>query len=148
MLRFQLVITGNDELLARLRSASAKAPGVMDEISYRWAQNVRAKLKSTPYPPKRPGQRYVRTGRLANSWRAERKGKGRAVIINSAGYSGYVVGDGAGQRQAWMHRGRWWLMRDMVDEKRPELKRMMVQMLTRQLKSNRPAIARAAGWQS
>ena len=80
MLRFQLVITGNDELLARLRSASAKAPGVMDEISYRWAQNVRAKLKSTPYPPKRPGQRYVRTGRLANSWRAERKGKGLSLI--------------------------------------------------------------------
>ena len=59
-----------------------------------------------------------------------------------------VNGNGAGRRQAWMHRGRWWLMRDMVDEKRPELKRMMVQMLTRQLKSNRPAIARAAGWQS
>ena len=39
-------------------------------------------------------------------------------------------------------------MRDMVEEKKPELKRMMVAMLTRQLKSNRPAIARAAGWQS
>ena len=45
-----------------------------------------------------------------------------------------------------MHRGRWWLMRDMVEEKRPELKRMMVQMLIRQLKSDRPGIARAAGW--
>jgi hypothetical protein len=50
--------------------------------------------------------------------------------------------------QAWMHRGRWWLMRDMVSGEKPELKRMMVQMLTRQLKSNRPAIARAAGWPS
>ena len=130
MLRFQLVITGNDELLARLRSASAKAPGVMDEISYRWAQNVRAKLKSTPYPPKRPGQRYVRTGRLANSWRAERKGKGRAVIINSAGYSGYVVG----KKQAWFHRGRWWLGRSVLMESAPELKAAAIKELDKLLK--------------
>jgi hypothetical protein len=130
MLRFQLVITGNDELLARLRSASAKAPGVMDEISYRWAQNVRAKLKSTPYPPKRPGQRYVRTGRLANSWRAERKGKGRAVIINSAGYSGYVVG----KKQAWMHRGRWWLGRNVLMESAPELETAAKREIDRLLK--------------
>ena len=130
MLRFQLVITGNDELLARLRSASAKAPGVMDEISYRWAQNVRAKLKSTPYPPKRPGQRYVRTGRLANSWRAERKGKGRAGIINSASYSGYVVG----KKQAWMHRGRWWLGRNVLMESAPELETAAKREIDRLLK--------------
>ena len=130
MLRFQLVITGNDELLARLRSASAKAPGVMDEISYRWAQNVRAKLKSTPYPPKRPGQRYVRTGLLANSWRAERKGKGRAVIINSASYSGYVVG----KKQAWMHRGRWWLGRNVLMESAPELETAAKREIDRLLK--------------
>jgi hypothetical protein len=130
MLRFQLVITGNDELLARLRSASAKAPGVMDEISYRWAQNVRAKLKSTPYPPKRPGQRYVRTGRLANSWRAERLGKGRALIANSAGYSGYVVG----KKQAWMHRGRWWLGRNVLMESAPELETAAKREIDRLLK--------------
>jgi hypothetical protein len=130
MLRFELVITGNDELLARLRSASAKAPGVMDEISYRWAQNVRAKLKSTPYPPKRPGQRYVRTGRLANSWRAERKGKGRALIVNSAGYSGYVVG----KKQAWMHRGRWWLGRNVLMESAPELETAAKREIDRLLK--------------
>ena len=130
MLRFQLVITGNDELLARLRSASAKAPGVMDEISYRWAQNVRAKLKSTPYPPKRPGQRYVRTGRLANSWRAERLGKGRALIANSAGYSGYVVG----KKQAWMHRGRWWLGRSVLIESAPELQTAAIREIDKLLK--------------
>ena len=130
MLRFQLVITGNDALLARLRSASAKAPGVMDEISYRWAQNVRAKLKSTPYPPKRPGQRYVRTGRLANSWRAERKGRGRALIANSAPYSGYVVG----KKQAYMHRGRWWLGRTVLMESAPELEAAAIREIDKLLK--------------
>jgi len=130
MLRFQLVITGNDELLARLRSASAKAPGVMDEVSYRFAQNVRAKLKSTPYPPKRPGQRTVRTGRLANSWRAERLGKGRALIANSAGYSGYVVG----KKQAYMHVGRWWLGRSVLMESAPELKAAAIKELDKLLK--------------
>ena len=75
--------------------------------------------------------------------------RGNVVYIkNAMPYAGYVVGDSAGQGQAWFHRGRWYVMRDMVEEKKPELKRMMVQMLTRQLKSNRPAIARAAGWQS
>lgn len=134
MIRLELTIIGNDELIAKLRNAATKAPRVMDEATYRWGQSVRAKLKSTPYPPKRPNQRYVRTGRLANSWRAERVSQSRTVITNSAAYSGYVVGNSRGERQAWFHRGRWWRARDVIAESRPELKASVLREMDRLLK--------------
>ena len=134
MLRFELTITGDQEVINRLRTAAAKGPSAFDEVSYRFAQNMRAKLKSTPYPAKRPGQRYVRTGRLANSWRAERLGNGRALIANSAGYSGWVVGGGPHNRQARVHAGRWWKGEDVVRDNLPELGRSMIKELDRYLK--------------
>jgi hypothetical protein len=130
MLRFELTITGDQEVINRLRTAAAKGPSAFDEVSYRFAQNMRAKLKSTPYPAKRPGQRYARTGRLANSWRAERLGNGRALIANSAGYSGYVVG----KKQAWFHRGRWWTARSVIEQSAPELRAAAIKELDRLLK--------------
>ena len=133
MIRLELTIIGNDELIAKLRNAETKAPRVMDDATYRWRQSVPAKLKSTPYPPKRANQRYVRTGRLASSWRAERLGNGRVLIANSAPYSGYVVGGGARNRQAWMHSGRWWRGQDVIIENLPELGHNIVKELDKLL---------------
>jgi len=133
MIRFQLTIRGNDEIVAQLRAAASKSPRQMDDALYRWAQGVRGKLKSTPYPPKRANQRYVRTGRLASSWRAERLGNGRVLIANSAPYSGYVVGGGARNRQAWMHSGRWWRGQDVIIENLPELGHNIVKELDKLL---------------
>ena len=148
MLRFELTITGQDTVTHALREAAAVLPRQVVNTTYDWAQlHVMRHLSVKPSPPERPGQRYKRTGNLKRSWEAGVRGN-VVYIKNARPYAGYVVGDSAGQGQAWFHRGRWYVMRDMVEEKKPELKRMMVQMLTRQLKSNRPAIARAAGWQS
>ncbi len=133
MIRFQLTIRGNDEIVAQLRAAASKSPRQMDDALYRWAQGVRGKLKSTPYPPKRANQRYVRTGRLASSWRAERQGQGKVLIANSATYSGYVVGGGARNRQAWMHSGRWWRGQDVIIENLPELGHNIVKELDKLL---------------
>ena len=66
----------------------------------------------------------------ANSWRAERRGKGRALIANSAGYSGYVVG----KKQAWFHRGRWWTAQSVIEQSAPELKAAAIKELGRLLK--------------
>ena len=134
MIRFQLTIRGNDEIVAQLRAAASKSPRQMDDALYRWAQGVRGKLKSTPYPPKRANQRYVRTGRLASSWRAERQGQGKVLIANSATYSGYVVGGGPRNRQAWMHVGRWWKGYDVIAENRPELRAAVIKELDKMLK--------------
>lgn len=130
MIRFQLIIIGQNAVTNKLRTTAAKAPHAMGDITYRWAQGVRAKLKSTPYPPKRPGQRYVRTGRLANSWSAVRMSQSTVRIANSAGYSGYVVG----KKQAWFHRGRWWTAQSVIAENRPELRAAVIKELDKMLK--------------
>ena len=76
-----------------------------------------AMFRGTPYPPERPGQRYVRTGTLGRSWkhRVIKKTRSRVEVgvENTASqkgrnYASYPLGDDEG-RQAWMHRGRWWV---------------------------------------
>jgi hypothetical protein len=138
MLRFDLTVRGQTAVTNTLRTAAAKAPKETQEVTYRWAQNVRAKLKATPYPPKRAGQKYIRTGRLASSWRVDRRARS-VVIANSATQKGrtyprFVVGDDKGSGQAWFHKGRWWKARQVIDEERPALNRDMRQMLNRLLK--------------
>ena len=34
----------------------------------------------------------------------------------------YVVGDAKGKGQAWMHAGRWWIARPLVEEEVPALR--------------------------
>ena len=133
MLRFELTVRGANAVANRWRAAAAQAGPEIQEAAFRWAQGTRAALKSTPYPAKRPGQRYVRTGRLASSWAAERRGGGDAVIRNSAGYAGYVVGNSQGEGQAWMHRGRWWTARDVIQGERPKLRAAIIAQVNRLL---------------
>lgn len=62
------------------------------------------------YPAERPGQRYVRTGDLGRGW-TEAKPQfvlkaGGAIdmrLTNPVDYTDLVQGE----RQAWMHAGRW-----------------------------------------
>jgi hypothetical protein len=105
-----LTIYGYNRLENKLRRIAADNPEIGDVPIQEFAQEQRAVLKSEPYPPKRPGQRYVRTGQLANRWAVVREASSRYQIINQARskrgvyYAGYVVG----KQQAWMHKGRWW----------------------------------------
>ena len=107
------------------RPFAAKMPKEMIVIIGTWAKATRAILKSTPYPAKRAGQRYVRTGNLANRWAAEQIGRGWS-IVNRAKYSGYVVGQPDGTGQAWMHKGRWWKSATVIKAELPKLRREMV----------------------
>ena len=54
------------------------------------------------YPRERPGQTYVRTYNLRNSWYIKESNSdwSRVQVGNTATYSPYVVGDA---EQAWMH---------------------------------------------
>lgn len=54
------------------------------------------------YPPERPGQRYVRTGRLGRGWRAQAAGS-VITLDNPVDYAGAVYGPN--QRAAFA--GRW-----------------------------------------
>lgn len=97
--------------------ASEMAGEVVDPVLGEWTKDMRYALKAEPYPPKRPGQTYVRTGQLANRWRAEQVKPGvwrinnAAVGKNGREYAQFVVGE----QQAWMHQGRWWLAREIVE---------------------------------
>jgi len=106
-----ITIVGYNRLMNSLRRIAADNQEIGDEPVRAFSQEMRGVLKSEPYPPKRPGQRSVRTGRLANSWKVEGQGPpARYRIINTARskkgkfYAGWVVGI----KQAWMHKGRWW----------------------------------------
>ena len=134
MLRFELTITGQDTVTHALREAAAVLPRQVVNTTYDWAElHVMRYLSVRPYPPERPGQRYKRTGRLGRSWKVSTRGQS-VVIENTAPYSGYVVGDGAGQRQAWTHRGRWWLGRTVLMESAPELEAAAIREIDKLLK--------------
>jgi hypothetical protein len=67
--------------------------------------------------------RYRRTGRLGRSWTIDKAGDSGYVIKNNArdprtgkAYGHYVVGNAYGTGQAWMHKNRWQVLRDVVDE--------------------------------
>lgn len=123
---FSMKVTGSTRVANNMRTRAANAKNTYP-ITYAWAQKVRAKLKSKPYPPKRMGQKYIRTGQLANRWKVAYAGKNSVSIVNEAEqrgrkYATYVVGDSKGSGQAWMHKGRWWLARPVIDDEIPELK--------------------------
>lgn len=116
----QLSIRIDGELVRKgLQDLSAEIPKVgRQQIRFTTERIVR---RMQAYPGERPGQKYVRTGRLFRSWKIDSDGKTRYTIENTAArkgrkYGHYVVGDAYGTGQAWMHRGRWQLFRNVVDQ--------------------------------
>lgn len=123
----QLSIRVNGELVRKgLQDLGAEIPKIgRQQIRFTSERIVR---RMQAYPSERPGQKYRRTGRLFRSWKID-KSEDRYTIENTArgkrgrNYSHYVVGDAYGTGQAWMHRGRWVLFRNVVDaelQKLPE----------------------------
>ena len=65
--------------------------------------------------------RTGRTGTYFRSWKIEQVGNTGYKLENTAArkgraYAVYVGGDAYGNRQAWMHVGRWNVTRDVVEE--------------------------------
>ena len=91
------------------------------------------------YPPERPGQRYVRTYKLKRNFRIVQKSKSTLGIINRARFKGrayakYPIGDARGESQAWMHVGRWRVLRTEMEaelEKLPPKIRSRVHFFVR-----------------
>lgn len=119
-----LSIRVDGELVRKgLQDLAAEFPKIGRQ-QFRFASE-RAVRRMQEYPSQRPGQRYQRTGRLFYSWRIDSDPQ-RYVIENTAArrgkrYGHYVVGDAYGTGQAWMHRGRWLLFRDVVEEELDKL---------------------------
>lgn len=122
----------------------------------------RIKRRMQEYPPEPPGQsiaeahpllgtvyrtaagRYHRTGLLGASWFIDRTPKDDGYTIKNdaqrkgRGYARYVVGSARGDGQAWMHKGRWQLLRNVADEE--------VQKLPEEITKSVTMIARKRGF--
>jgi len=122
-------ISGTNAVASDLRGLASRLPRKVTNATYDWAmESVVRQLVAKPPPPKRPGQRYRRTGRLQARWHARANGRG-VEIYNEQPYAGYVVGDAKRQRQAWMHKGRWYLFADVVKGARPALRQRMATLI-------------------
>ncbi len=77
------------------------------------------------YAPAPAGSTYQRTGELGNSWGIREAGPGQVSFENAAGYAQLVVGDD----QAWMHRGRWWMARERIEENLLQLVQILSEAL-------------------
>lgn len=130
-------IQGTNRVVGKFRLVANTSPKALDAAIGEFAKRTRVRLRSTKYPPKRPNQKYRRTGRLALSWAARRLGQATYAIENRAQRKGryygmYVVGprSGAiGKRQAWMHRGRWWIAEEEVEKSVVELRQQIIKEL-------------------
>jgi hypothetical protein len=130
-------VTGAAETRARFRRLAERAPKIADSVVGRFAQYMRAQLKARGYPGqnRRPmrwvseRQRkyvmaairrgeivvpYIRTGRLPSSYYAKKQASGQWSVGNSHPASRFIVGDGEGKGQYWMHQNRWYKMATQI----------------------------------
>ena len=114
---------GYNRVRNSLRALVSAHSKILDPVVRGWAQSTRGKLKGTPYPAKPSKSKYIRTGNLANRFAVENVDVARYRINNNASYASYVIGDSSGPlKQAYMHVGRWWQMRPIIQDEMPELR--------------------------
>lgn len=111
-------------VLARLSTIEAADRLAIQPALAEFGDEQVAEFRNLPYPPERAGQTYIRTFDLRGSWSGQASTRTRYVINNDANargnyYAVYVVGDGDGEGQAWMHKRRWWKARDIIDQRMP-----------------------------
>lgn len=113
----KIEVRGLRELQAKIKKMFADNGQVITYLNARLGSLVSKALEDKPYPPERPGQTYRRTGNFGRSWLPRIKGRNTISIINPVKargrfYANYVAGD----KQAWMHVGRWWTARKVAED--------------------------------
>lgn len=119
MIQLSMKVTPDAKIVrAGLENVLAEGPRVSRQRLRTTANRVVRRMQA--YPPERPGQRYKRTGRLFSHWSITGF-EDRYTIANDMPYSKYVVGGARGDGQAWMHVGRWELLRDVTEEEMAQM---------------------------
>jgi len=121
-------IDGLDSLSRRLEKLSGVGDALI-ETTDKAVKYVHSQVP--PYPPTRPGQRYVRTGTLGRSIGTEVRSLGVSVvgtIGTSTVYAPWVISD---KQQAWMYTGRWWTLQGVVRKARDGIVKIYADMLKR-----------------
>ena len=112
-MQLSIQVIGADIVRKGLQNLAAEIPKIGREQIYRTEQAIVRRMKV--YPPAPPASKYVRTGTLGQGWTITSRADGY-TISNATPYTKYVVGSAYGTEQAWMHVGRWLLLRDVSDE--------------------------------
>ena len=123
---FEIVLQGVDLLLRQMADYENLRDQEYRQASAEGLRYLRSPLRE--YPPERPGQRYVRTGRLAEGWASAEPSYTptpsgfSATMENPTSYGPYVQG---GQdddpHQAWMHAGHWTTDDEIVHDDEPQI---------------------------
>lgn len=127
-------ITGDG--MSVMRNLDANYRSAIDSAISKWSKSQRSALKRFGYPPQRHASQpfrsdrqrrwffwalssgvinvpYRRTGRLANSWSAKKRGWADWLLVNSASYASLVIGEDS---QAGYHRGWWWTANSVIEQ--------------------------------
>ncbi len=121
-------IKGVNRVRNQLRFLAAMHPDKTDPIIRDHAKRQQRALRARPYPPKPATSTYIRKrffGGIAGSFSAQQKSPGVWIVANSRPYAHHVIG----KSQAWMHAGRWWKMKDVMEETMPELVKDLTAMI-------------------
>jgi len=134
-------IKGLDSLNARLKGMTgAEIQKTLKQTTDKAVKYVHSQVPPYPAPP--PASCYSRTGMLGRSINTQVKEVGseiQGVIGSPIEYSPWVISSeavaevGAGP-QAWMHKGRWWTLQEVVNKALGEVKRIYSEMLRDMLK--------------
>ena len=118
-----ITIIGDKRIMAKLDKLEDMKP-----VKIGLLRSVRdGKELAATYPPTRPSQTYVRTGKLGGGWAKAQsqlveRGNTMAIVIRNTAtdYGHWVQG---AQSQAWMHRKRWKNTKEISDEIAPQAAR-------------------------
>jgi hypothetical protein len=96
------------------------------------------------YPPQVIGSGYVRTGTLGRLWTSDTEVLGNdvvGIIGNNTGYGPWVVSDEVSKvnsagPQAWFHKGKWWIIQDVVRDNAQQVFDLFREMVRRLLRES------------
>ena len=125
-IKTEVEFRGVNRVRNQLRALASAVPDVTDPVVEKHAKTMAAFLRRKQYPPRRPNQKYKRTGELGRRFRAQRRGRESWAVINRAKrkgqyYAVWVIKKGMQNRQ--FHLGRWWTLEDEMQKSMPRLTR-------------------------
>lgn len=126
MFKTEVTFSGYNRVRNQLRAAASYYANEADSVIEKHTKKEAARLRSKPYPPMLPGQKYQRTFRLGKSFRAQHQGKAKWAVINRVKsikygrpYAVWVVKKGMQNKRYHLHR--WWTIDDELQKGMPQL---------------------------
>ena len=117
-LKIEFTVENDKELAAALELLS-DLPAFFGPAFSAWSIDTMSRRLAGMgnYPPPPAGSTYERTGEFGSSWSTAELKPSEVEFLNTAPHADLV----AGEDQAWMHRGRWYVAVKRIEEDIPVL---------------------------